>query len=235
MNQTEFQNQLQATPYAAMLSQHPIILQTAVVYSLTQLAFFLLLRSLYPTVMTRNSKAASWIVGWTISTIMSSTSPILAWKALSRDLAFLSSDIAYALATCFLCSMIIDLVLGVLFYPQRVDVLTGWVHHIIYTGIILEFMRFGIPGVLGSLTVIEIPTLLLALGNINKKWRTNLLFGFCFFTTRVVYHAWVIFDSFFLLSPSSRFFWFMAIGWPLHIHWFLNWFRKSRVAKHKQQ
>ena len=41
-----------------------------------------------------------------------------------------------------------------------------------------------------SLSTPQLPTFLLAIGNLNKKYSWPFGFGFSFFVTRIIFHAW---------------------------------------------
>lgn len=118
---------------------------------------------------------------------------------------------------------VMDCVIGTKEYYKYLLSLSGYVHHIIYIivsivciklNIILPYMLFFIE---------ELPTLILSLGKFNNNLRNDNLFGFTFFTTRIVYHIFLIIMTYksHILIPILG---ISALG--LHTYWFKNWISK---------
>jgi hypothetical protein len=139
--------------------------------------------------------------------------------------------LTYVIATLFTSFLIVDLVIGTVFYPKRIDLLSGWTHHIVYIYILLDFLLSSVPGLLGPFCLLEFPTFLLALGNLNSKWRRDFYFGILFFLTRIVYHGWFIFRYYQMLF-GHRFFFYVALSFPLHCFWFYK-FTLGIIKKNK--
>ncbi|CEL96981.1 unnamed protein product [Vitrella brassicaformis CCMP3155] len=139
----------------------------------------------------------------------------------------------------FVAALHTDCVLGTLFYPRTIDVLSGWVHHGVYTVIMLYalaskqvwiFMLFGID---------EIPTVMLGIGNIHVPWRFDWSFGIAFWLTRVVWHTCVlglllyhrIWMADVRLSVTLV---FVTLSLAMHCHWITNWASK-KVKNHRNK
>jgi hypothetical protein len=60
----------------------------------------------------------------------------------------------------------LDLIFGVVFYPKQLDLLTGWVHHGMYLWLMYYLHSNSIQGGFSLFLVEELPTFLLALGNV---------------------------------------------------------------------
>jgi hypothetical protein len=134
---------------------------------------------------------------------------------------------------------IYDLILGILFYPKYVQLLTGYVHHSVY----LWIMYFSITGNGGIMTsrpfspcfvfagIEEIPTFLLALGSVNSDYRTDQGFGITFFFLRILFHIFLLGYSYYSgCDTATTVIYSMAL--VLHLNWFFTWVQKySRPAK----
>ncbi|KAJ7100911.1 hypothetical protein B0H15DRAFT_995610 [Mycena belliarum] len=81
-----------------------------------------------------------------------------------------------------------DLLLGALCYRTQVGLLTGWVHHAVYIAVTEIALRAGWAHVFCFCAVMELPTLLLGLGTLLPRARSNTLFAATFFATRIVLH-----------------------------------------------
>lgn len=121
---------------------------------------------------------------------------------------------------CFFISyLILDLVLGSIYYPKRITLMTGWVHHLFYIFTLSWFLRLQISSLFTVTSILELPTLILAAGSMVHEWRSDLLFGSTFFVLRLVAHAWMMVA----LKRHHRieFMWIVALViYPLHMYWF---------------
>jgi hypothetical protein len=134
---------------------------------------------------------------------------------------------AQAITIFFLVYLILDLSVGYLHYPDQIGCMSGWGHHIVYT-IILTWALFNKLEVsFLALCALELPTIFLSLGYINKRWRNDILFGVMFFVTRIVYHAWMIYYFYYNIESTAA--WLILLGiYPMHIHWFGGWIRQQK-------
>jgi hypothetical protein len=131
----------------------------------------------------------------------------------------------------------LDLVFGLIFYPQYLGLLTAYVHHTLYIWM-MNLVAFG-NGIFFTapyhstgfviVTIEELPTFLLALGSIFPSLRTDLGFGITFFFTRIAYHMYI-----FAFMIASRCFIsiliLMTITLLMHVHWFYGWVKKYGKA-----
>ncbi|KAH6586246.1 hypothetical protein BASA50_000710 [Batrachochytrium salamandrivorans] len=137
-----------------------------------------------------------------------------------------NAPVPYALSVYFVGYLFADIWVGVQHYPDQIGVVTGWIHHVGYFICVLNCLKYRIAGgFLCFASVLETPTIVLALGHIHRAWRKDLLFGGLFFITRIVLHAWIIHHVY---STYQSEFWIVtATPYPIHVYWFLNWTRQQ--------
>ncbi|KAI9311753.1 hypothetical protein BDR26DRAFT_573318 [Obelidium mucronatum] len=203
-----------------------------------------LLKQLYKTAAAGDravEKAKSWLTsGLSSSVLVLGGIPIMIeFFSLNKDETsadLISKDSAYswALGAYFAGFLIADCFLGSLFYPKQFNILTGWIHHIIYLFIIVWHLQVGQIGIfMPCVSIAEVSTVILAWGSIHAKWRNDIGFGVSFFITRVFLHTcfvvygYQVYGGWYWVAP--------AIPLPLHIHWFYNWFLGYSKAKVGQQ
>ena len=136
----------------------------------------------------------------------------------------------------FISYLVCDMTLGFVFYKKEIQILTGYIHHSLYIFISI-YSIFSDNTLLYCLYFVsEIPTFLLSIGTINSKFRTNKIFGFLFFLTRIVYHSFLM-SIYFLpdIFPMAKFLnterqytltilSLSILG--LHCFWFYKWYTK---------
>ncbi|KAH6574359.1 hypothetical protein BASA62_002452 [Batrachochytrium salamandrivorans] len=118
---------------------------------------------------------------------------------------------------------------------DQIDLITGWLHHLIYPFVIVSAVVLQFPGAFLVAAFMELPTIVLALGHMKKSFRSEYLFGMSFFVTRIVFHLYFAWRAY-AVWYQYPFVMILALGtFPLHIHWFGRWvkrqiriFRKSR-------
>ena len=190
----------------------------------------------------------AWILSWMISSLVLPCSFYFTYNLHNMDWTYASNNLvlnnmdwtsnnfAYVIASLFLSFMVMDLLMGFLYYPERINFMSGYFHHLLYSYILLDFTACNIPGILGLLCMLEFPTFVLSIGNLNPRWRNDRLFGFLFFTTRIVYHSFLLFKIYPWFTgndmppQSSRFLVYMAMGLPMHLYWFSRWITSSAVG-----
>ena len=126
---------------------------------------------------------------------------------------------------------VIDLVYGSIYYPEAIDILSGWIHHIVYTWIVIlcttgnGFIAVSKPFTkcMGTSLMLEIPTFMLALGHIFKSLRSDYGFGFSFLMLRIIFHAYVIICM--LLSQTTDIILntLLLLTFSMHVFWFYSW------------
>ena len=144
-------------------------------------------------------------------------------------------------ATKFLCVnflsfLIMDVGLGVFQYAKHFHVLEGWVHHAVYAGFLAKIYLQGMSSVFAPFTVEELPTLILGLGTIDSRLRTDNGFGLTFFLTRILWHFFGVYNACTAPAghPIRKEAWFGVVSMALHLHWFAKWIRKYLLGKPKK-
>ncbi|KAI8987726.1 hypothetical protein BDF20DRAFT_851910 [Mycotypha africana] len=175
------------------------------------------------TGFTKTDKQISWILTFASSLVCTVVSiPYFAQFCLHDfDMNLLSTDsnLHIAMVCFFISYLTLDLSLGSLYYKDRITVLTGWVHHPLYIGILFWLLRCRSSSFFTTSCLLELPTLILALGSFRERWRCDLLFASTFFVLRLVFHSYMIFA----LKRNHRLeiLWLLAVAvFPLHLFWF---------------
>eukprot|EP00191_Tetraselmis_sp_GSL018_P007860 CAMPEP_0177600150 /NCGR_PEP_ID=MMETSP0419_2-20121207/13442_1 /TAXON_ID=582737 /ORGANISM="Tetraselmis sp., Strain GSL018" /LENGTH=179 /DNA_ID=CAMNT_0019093069 /DNA_START=40 /DNA_END=576 /DNA_ORIENTATION=- len=70
----------------------------------------------------------------------------------------------------FRVTLLVDLLLGVVFYPNQLNLLTSWFHHLAYFFLMNWAIKEQVTLCFSLFLVEELPTFLLALGSISKNW-----------------------------------------------------------------
>lgn len=132
----------------------------------------------------------------------------------------------WSLTQCLL--QLRDLTVGSLYYPDHINIATGWGHHIVYM-ILVEFIVqrewshiFVLAGVM------ELPTFLLAISTLYPKLRNDIVFATTFLATRIIFHigllASYIPKSTRLAAVGGSFLpaILFALAFPMHVMWFIG-------------
>lgn len=122
----------------------------------------------------------------------------------------------------FLASNIVDLGVGVIYYPEHLHPLTTVFHHFFYMAIIIGLLELKVARGFCFVLPMEIPTFMLSLGTIWSHLRTDLAFGFVFFSIRIVYHLIVVYRLA-MLSIEGTVWKLCFSSFPLHAYWFYKW------------
>ncbi|KAH7338456.1 hypothetical protein B0J17DRAFT_423951 [Rhizoctonia solani] len=88
--------------------------------------------------------------------------------------------------------LVSDLLVGSIFYRQHITLATGWIHHTLYFALIQYITFVGWSSIFCLALIMEIPTMLLALGSLDQRWRSDYLFAGAFFSTRILLHVVLI-------------------------------------------
>ncbi|KAJ1667957.1 hypothetical protein IW140_002391 [Coemansia sp. RSA 1813] len=120
----------------------------------------------------------------------------------------------------FFCSYLVwDLILGHMYYRSTINLVTGYIHHTLFICMSVFAAKQGVSAIFCLLFYNELPTILLALGNLRKEWRCDKLFAITFFSTRIALHAMLIME--FFQHSELRFLWkLMFLVMPMHLYWF---------------
>ncbi|WWC69267.1 uncharacterized protein I206_103205 [Kwoniella pini CBS 10737] len=118
-----------------------------------------------------------------------------------------------------------QLTIGYLKYRSQVGLLTGWIHHTVYIGLMFYLARTNTAPIFLTGAVMELPTFDLGLSNLFPSVRNDLRFLSSFFVFRILYHVYLLIDVARLYSRS-----YMGDSWVptimlglallMHISWF---------------
>jgi hypothetical protein len=204
---------------AEALSQPSVLLGVAMSMTLYLTFFFGALKTKFAT----TDKQISWLL-----TFMSSGGLTLAsiprfyrfWKSGWNIQSFQVDRTLDTLVLCYFVSyLILDLCLGSIYYKRQINILTGWIHHSVYTIITVYFLRYRLGGFFTTASILEMPTLIMALGSLRSRFRSDYLFAATFFAFRLVFHAFMI--KTLKQNHHIRSLWIVAASiFPLHLFWF---------------
>lgn len=168
-------------------------------------------------------KQLSWVLTLISSVVCSVSSlfPIYQFCKSGFDMHTLSLNTQHdiALVCFFQMYLVLDLTLGRRYYRHRITWVTGWLHHSLYLVLLTWFLKCRIPSFFVAASVLEIPTVILAIGAIRPLWRSDRLFAASFFSLRLVLHTWMIrlLKHYHPIRPL----WGIALAiLPLHLYWF---------------
>ncbi|KAF9123172.1 hypothetical protein BGW39_009220 [Mortierella sp. 14UC] len=105
------------------------------------------------------------------------------------DLRFTPEDNSgtIKLVVFFMAYLIMDIILGLLYYREQVTLLAGWLHHIVYIGITYYAITQGETFTYASFMPIEVPTIVVGVGCLDKNLRRDLLYGVSFILFRIMF------------------------------------------------
>lgn len=193
----------------------------------------------------KNDRKLAWVISLVNSSTMMTAGIVycLAKYRQYPDFFTLDSSYRYALHSVdnfsalvciwFALANIFDIIVGSLFYPKHLDPLTAYVHHTVAiwmtyagttgNGIFVQVEVFA--SYFMVMTLVEVPTFLLALGAVFPSLRTDIGFGVTFFIFRLVYLVWMFYCTYILQGSMTIM--VLAFGFfILHIFWFSNWISK---------
>jgi len=99
----------------------------------------------------------------------------------------LSDEITSKYMTLFFVTYLFcDLVVGMADYIEQITFWAGWFHHNFYLILSLWIIHKHSTVALNVLGSLELPTLVVAIGQINSAWNSPTLTGISFISTRIV-------------------------------------------------
>lgn len=191
--------------------------------------------------ISKGLRAKSWLV-----TLVASLAMTLASLPFVMDLVIGGGDVVVikqrealsdAASALFVAYLVTDLVLGTLHYRSQMNVLTGWVHHTVYIGLVLYILSHRYSHIFVLAAFMELPTFILALSMLIPATRSDEFFAVMFFAVRIVYHGILLvifaapygrlhgtalFNSMGEPLASSLPVISLLAAAPLHIHWFVT-------------
>jgi len=187
----------------------------------------------------RAIKSKAWLISLYSSLIFSLFSIYYTYTVLTLQYdqvkSWLESEtrLSRELITLFSCSMILDLVIGSIVYNDQIDLLSGWMHHLIYIPLCMNLLSSGISNSFLAFALCELPTFLLALGNVIPKFRSsNAVVACVFLPSRIIYCSYV---GYFIIAYCSGYIRqsIIPLALMLHIWWFYKLIRKYIMPSRK--
>lgn len=125
---------------------------------------------------------------------------------------------------------VVDIILGYQYYRKILytNVLTFSVHHITYIIGLVYGKYLNILPLCITLLPLEIPTVVLSLGQINRQYHNPVLFGILFFILRILYNILIIWKMYPLCHQLSI---FSTMVLCIHIYWFKIYVNKYILKK----
>jgi len=150
----------------------------------------------YKTNLARTERERAYVCTLLSSSITSTCSVPLVYTLLTNG-GDLTEILAYrtwtvVATTFFMTFLITDLVIGVVFYRSKIELLTGWIHHITYLGTLTWAIHNQYTAVFIMMCSLELPTFILALGSVRSQLRRDYVFASTFLVTRILFHAYAI-------------------------------------------
>jgi hypothetical protein len=147
-----------------------------------------------------NIKTRAWIISLSSSFILSiygiMAFNIFMYSGFNVD-QLLSSDIYSSINqqyahNIFAGSMILDLIIGMIDYRSQIQLMTGWIHHIIYLIICYFFASSKYSALFVLCYIVEIPTFILGVCKFfpTVNW-LKTLFTFVFFICRICFLTFI--------------------------------------------
>jgi hypothetical protein len=102
-----------------------------------------------------------------------------------NDFPLLNSAIANVWCTYFVTYLLADMFFGFYYYPDQMNLVTGWIHHIIYLFLIPGIISNHLAGAFMINMFMELPTIFLSVGFLFPALKSEYLFGSTFFITRI--------------------------------------------------
>lgn len=115
-----------------------------------------------------------------------------------------------------------DLSLGMIYYRNKIGLLTGWIHHITYIIVLIWAISNQFCSIFIMMCILEVPTFLLALGSMRVRLRRDALFAASFVLTRILFHAYAILSAWNMELRFGPVVNALTIFFPVHCYWFLG-------------
>lgn len=213
----------------------PEFLYPFIGYGILQLMAYHLIVRMLPSVFS-TAKQKSWLLSFFISAIIPIGTSSIVHAFVLDEANFDPSNDSYTrtLSSVFVSFLAFDMIIGTVYYPSHIQALTGYIHHLIYIAVAIDFLRHNAIGAFATLGIMEVPTWVLAIGNISSSFRSDYLFGLTFFLTRIVYHLFLIYKLY-IMFPDNTFYLYLLISFPVHFMWFRSWTRKYMFSKHSKK
>ncbi|CAO3662727.1 hypothetical protein CU097_007868 [Rhizopus azygosporus] len=208
----------------------PIVIKTSIYSTITLIGWFTFW---YKSKLARTEREIAYVCTLLSSFITSVSSIPLVYTLFRSNLTRVLDYRTWTvqITVFFMTFLVIDLMIGSLFYPKKIGLLTGWIHHIVYIGVLTWAISQGYCSIFIMMCLLEVPTFLLALGSVRNQFRHDYLFAFTFVLTRILFHAYTILCAF-QLKPFGPIMIALTAFFPLHCFWFYGFIKQQlRLSK----
>ena len=187
----------------------------------------------YLSTTIEREKSKSWIISMLTSPLLSMFGTYYAFEATyyslwTEEYIYSENMLSRFVIIFFVSSNIMDLVVGCIYYPKYLDVLTSFVHHTFYIGfmVVILFSNYSTGFVICF--IMEIPTAFLAIGTVYPSTRSDISFGFTFLLTRIIFN---IYQAYKLrcLHNDGMIWKVCVLVLCFHLYWFSTWWKKYGI------
>jgi len=205
-----------------------IILNPLFIFSRMWYALYLPLVNVFNLPLTdHNTLQHSNVISLVFSSILSLLSPFSIYILFNPQYAtsILYINLGEFVFNIMISYFVVDIILGYQYYRKILytNVLTFSVHHTVYIIGLIYGKYLNVLPLSITLLPLEIPTVLLCLGQIDKKYHNPVLFGSLFFLTRILYNILVIWKMYPYCYQLSI---FSTMILCVHIYWFRSYIKK---------
>jgi len=120
-----------------------------------------------------------------------------------------------------------DMLLGHIYDRETMGILTGYVHHTVYIGLIYYLKTVGHANLIYMCVPFEIPTALLDMNRLDTHKRCNIPFGITFVLCRLIYNVYVIVAASYFNEAYPC---IAGLMLTMHMYWFNTWFNKYFIT-----
>lgn len=202
---------------------NPIILFSRLFYTI----YFPLVHIFNLSLVNHNTLAHSHVLSLIYSIILSILSPIgiyiLLFNYYIQNVFIINlSKFIFNLSISYFT---VDLFLGITYYPEilKTKIFTFGIHHITYISMLIYGNIYNLLPIYIIAIPLEIPTVVLSIGYINKKYQNYKLFGILFFIFRIVYNILLIYKTYNYHNDICLFFITILC---VHLYWFNSYAQK---------
>lgn len=190
----------------------------------------------YKTNLARTERERAYICTLLSSSITSLSSLPLVYTLLTNN-GQLSEILVYRTWTVivtafFMTFLITDLVIGSIFYRNKVELLTGWIHHITYLCVLTWAIAQQYTAIFIMMCSLELPTFILAIGSVRSYLRRDYLFATTFLLTRIVFHGYAIWTAY-KMETFGPVMLALSAFFPVHCFWFYGMYITEKKKKVK--
>jgi len=186
----------------------------------------------------KTEKQLAWILTFTtcVTVVVASLPYLFQLFYHNLDVTKLILTDNFSLMTCgfFEAYLIWDLLIGLKYYRSTFDIITGYFHHTFYIFVVAYVAVTGYSAIFVLVCIMELPTIVLAIGSINKSLRKDWLFASCFFSTRLLLHIVLIY-RFYSYFPNRLIWKLLVSSLPLHVYWFYSFVKQQKRLRKQRK